>query len=153
MGCLSSAGFASGLPFLLASLCHGSMVLLHGHQANPLNLLGHQLHAACMIISGVMRYFWRMHEFSFFLSLTATLFMSSSKCLGEWAYYNNFDPISYYLCFVIGTSMLWGWFVWVTTNRNGALKPKTEDFIVGNYYVAGELAKFVEKAPAGYRNH
>jgi len=135
---LARVGIASGLPFLLASLCHGSMVLLHGHQTNELAMLGHVLHAYAMILTGILRFFWRTHEAAFFLTLTSLLFVSSSKCMASWAFANNFDPISYYLSVAIICALLWGWLVYVTTDKSKAMQAG-ENSGENSFYAAQEL--------------
>jgi len=136
--CLARLGIASGLPFLMAALCHGSMVLLHGHQANEISLLGHNLHAYSMILTGVLRFFWRTHEAAFFLTLTALLFVASSNCACSWAFARNFDPISYFLSIVIICTLLWGWFIYVSTDKTKAVRAG-ENTGENSFYMAQEL--------------
>ena len=79
--CLSSRGVATGLPVFIASVSHASMILLHGHQANAVGILGHRLHGMCILLSGTLRLMKFIPEFAFFLVLAAVLFISSSKCM------------------------------------------------------------------------
>ena len=100
----------TGLPYFLATTFHCMMIFLHGHQANPLSVLLHKVHGACVALCGVMRLADRPLETALFGTLGAALFMAGSDCPCSWADHAGLNIVGYLAIITVVVVSLWVWF-------------------------------------------
>ena len=107
---LTRLKIVSGAPYLLCAVFHGSMILVHGHQANPLSLTMHNFHGYGMFLAGALRYSERLPEYAIFTTLMASMFSGSSKCLAAYAWQSDINVVGWAGIVTITVSGLWIWY-------------------------------------------